>query len=713
MTDYKIIPINDQWQNSLDGNASGFVIKSYLVGTTTSTSMSIDQSGGTLVTSVTLNADGIPEVSGNEVKLYTNSANLRIAIYENSTDATNNTNAFYGPVDLYNLTETNSINKTFQTVALMVADTTLTVGDIVTTLGYFSPNDGGGNTYEIVAAGTGTADNGSYINLTGISGQAEAYFENDIVNVRQFGAVGDNSTDDFLKLQDAAAAAAGKVLLFPGNGIYLTSDNIDIYSDTIIDIGIATVTNSSNDAAKAAFHVDTKSNVEFKNGTIRVSGNGIGILCDNSTNLKFEKIDFQRGAKALIIEADYPTLTTDITITDCIHDGESSGGGFFTCSNASKINITGCNGKDGSEFFDFNNNVTYLNVSKCYSENYTENHWDVNSTRHAKFIANTLYSDITGLTNRLIFVSDTTLGTIPGTMTDYEQLSDDVVMIGNIIKLENWDYADCIVFNSATPTPSKVQKYIFSNNTIESIDQLSRDSIKFQGDQISFTITGNEFFNIGCTINGEHNTVTNNKFVKIGSELDTNIVQLKDWDGGIFNSNNFYNYTSQSDTASGGLVWVNTCNDALISKNNFVATTAPAAFFTETAGDENSYIENVYNVACTRPGGVRKATNTGKTIQNSVSILKSTFADGDTTPDISGFNVWKTANTSATTISNFDGATGGEQIFVIINDSNTAIDFTSSSLKGNGGADWTASIYDSMYCVFDSSSNLWHCVISG
>ena len=96
------IPIQDQWQNSNDVNASGFVFKTYQVGTTTPTPMAIDQNGATTVATVTLNADGIPEVSGNEVVLYIDQ-NFRFAIYENATDAAADTNAFYGPVDVYNV----------------------------------------------------------------------------------------------------------------------------------------------------------------------------------------------------------------------------------------------------------------------------------------------------------------------------------------------------------------------------------------------------------------------------------------------------------------------------------------------------------------------------------------------------------------------------------------------------------------------------------
>lgn len=75
---------------------------------------------------------------------------------------------------------------TFETVADMVASTKLTVGDVATTRGYFSAGDGGATVYKIVAASTGTVDGGSYINLTGITGQAEARLTTDL-HAAQFG----------------------------------------------------------------------------------------------------------------------------------------------------------------------------------------------------------------------------------------------------------------------------------------------------------------------------------------------------------------------------------------------------------------------------------------------------------------------------------------------------------------------------------------------
>ena len=96
------------------------------------------------------------------------------------------------------------IVRTFDSVADMVAATGLSIGDKVQTLGYYSAGDGGGNIYEIVAAGTGTADGGSFIDLTGISGQAKGLFVEGIISAKQFGAVLDGATDD------SAAIAAAK-----------------------------------------------------------------------------------------------------------------------------------------------------------------------------------------------------------------------------------------------------------------------------------------------------------------------------------------------------------------------------------------------------------------------------------------------------------------------------------------------------------------------
>lgn len=95
-----------------------------------------------------------------------------------------------------------------------------------------------------------------------------------------------------------------------------------------------------------------------------------------------------------------------------------------------------------------------------------------------------------------------------------------------------------------------------------------------------------------------------------------------------------------------------------------------------------------------------------------------TFTDGDTTPSV-GYhavdtdmpgNVFATANTGATTITDFDHGDDGQIIEVIIGDSNTTIDCNGGNLYCNACVDWHPQQNDSMICVCDGSD--WYCNVS-
>lgn len=86
------------------------------------------------------------------------------------------------------------------------------------------------------------------------------------------------------------------------------------------------------------------------------------------------------------------------------------------------------------------------------------------------------------------------------------------------------------------------------------------------------------------------------------------------------------------------------------------------------------------------------------------------FSDSDATPSVRGGNMFYTANTGATTITDFDDGYEGQVIRVEVADGNTTIDFTASGLKGNAGADWSPANGDHMTCVYNGTD--WLCDVS-
>lgn len=88
---------------------------------------------------------------------------------------------------------------------------------------------------------------------------------------------------------------------------------------------------------------------------------------------------------------------------------------------------------------------------------------------------------------------------------------------------------------------------------------------------------------------------------------------------------------------------------------------------------------------------------------------RQNFAAGDTSPSVSSGSYFRTANSGATVITTFDDGVLGQEITVEINDNNTTIDFTGTTLKGNGGADWTPASGDMMRCIFNGTN--WLCSI--
>lgn len=146
----------------------------------------------------------------------------------------------------------------YDTVALMKADTDLIDGDYAQTLGYYSANDGGGATYKITAVESEIdyqeeLDNELYATL----------IVDSEVNVKQFGAKGNNVDDDTTPIQTAINKS--NVVFIP-TGVYLVSQ--------------------LNLKSKLTLYGEGKNNSVLKS----VSADTLGMLCGEFDESGYEEI---------------------------------------------------------------------------------------------------------------------------------------------------------------------------------------------------------------------------------------------------------------------------------------------------------------------------------------------------------------------------------------------------------------------------------------
>ena len=111
----------------------------------------------------------------------------------------------------------------------------------------------------------------------------------------------------------------------------------------------------------------------------------------------------------------------------------------------------------------------------------------------------------------------------------------------------------------------------------------------------------------------------------------------------------------------------------------------------------------------TNPVNIAQSGTTDVRINTHLGVAKS-FGPNDATPSVVGYTSFLTTNTAATTITDFDDGFIGQDIVVIIGDANTTIDFTSSALIGNAGADWSPGSGDWLRAYYNGTN--WYCTIT-
>ena len=176
----------------------------------------------------------------------------------------------------------------YDTVDDMKNDSALKEGMHVKTKGYYTSGDGGNGEYLIVNDSLLIEDNGLIHELT--NGLKAKLINDDIINVKLYGAIGDGVTDDSIAIQNAINNNPLKTIFFP-KGVYGVTDKIIIYQANNYGVNLklddnATIKNISGETLNSLIEVGL--NTTYGNYSRRLENNVIyiegGIIdCSNVT----------------------------------------------------------------------------------------------------------------------------------------------------------------------------------------------------------------------------------------------------------------------------------------------------------------------------------------------------------------------------------------------------------------------------------------------
>jgi hypothetical protein len=193
----------------------------------------------------------------------------------------------------------NIVVKKFDSVAHVVSDTSLTIGQHIQTTSYYggwnatsSGIPSGGNSYIVVKGATAPEDGGSFINLSnGL--QIKGLF-NDVVDVAQFGAKGDAINDDTFAINSALSFSENTTFNQKAIAFLITSPLLP-RSNSVIDVNKQKII-TTNGLYNDTFRLISLNNVVIKNS--QIIGNHLG-------GLGFDKAFYIQDCVNIRIESNY------------------------------------------------------------------------------------------------------------------------------------------------------------------------------------------------------------------------------------------------------------------------------------------------------------------------------------------------------------------------------------------------------------------------
>jgi len=739
-------------------------LKAYYPGTTTPKPMAIDVAGNSQASKLELNSQGFPITAGNALVIPFIEGSYDLWLFPTAVEAdandTSNALQFADNINTTGGAIASVTNINFATVAEMVADTALQVGNFISIESYTATNNSGVMFGEVVAAGTGGADGGSYIDLTGSGLQFKQTFDNG-VSVNKFGAEGDNASDDTASIQgalDYAASANESVFDNAGNIYSITTIKVkDGTRKVNLTRGVLMPTGSTNPD-----NLTTEAAVVIS-GPQTGEVNSVG-----NTELSFV-IDMSNGDRTAIL-------------CDGMHDSVISGCNLYGFTNDATYNHRGIriqdNGVGGANRNRIHNNriVGYVAPTKL---GLLIDVWGVPGADFAGFFAGTIVNpSIPTLDN---IIHDNTL--IGGSYAVNLQAVEDCQVYGNTCRTQNHrslyvangsrrnNITDNQLLNftsSAVVFGYGARDNIFSDNMCITgvlageaavnintgstgniisnnyIDSATNYGV-YNGTDSSFTqITGNHiknFYLAGVQVENDiiDTAPANATYIRPNyadpSELNPAYTSwtYNDTEGVVIDGNAFYYGYTGRNTAAISIAQIQ--ND-LVGSNSTVMKNTTISNNKVVGMDNIAYSIFIYQHITGKQTEVRLAGNTANPdatiadyvwyntsgqgdLKNSVvyseanEILDSAvhgtpfvFANGDTTPDISLWNYFNLGNTGATTITDFDGAVEGKE-FTLRLDTLTTIQYGSGTIRTKGSVNIAPSSSNN-FVVFKSILGIWH-----
>lgn len=224
----------------------------------------------------------------------------------------------------------------YDNVESMKNSNNLIAGSYAKTLGYYSKNDGGGATYKIrTITGNDIIDNATIISLNSNNLIAELIFEN-IINVKQFGAYGDNNHDD----TEAFKKAIDFAYSLPNSSFYNSYKIIVPKGKYII-------------SEELRFKSSTLNGSELSNISIEGEGQGTTVLISNFTD-NGNLLYLNASSKFSLKNMSFKNLNSDVDITALKIDGASM---LIDLTNLFAYNF----------YVGFDLNICVGNVTNCFA----------------------------------------------------------------------------------------------------------------------------------------------------------------------------------------------------------------------------------------------------------------------------------------------------------------------------------------------------------